>query len=203
MREAKLSKGEIAKTRGELTSQLAESHSEGFAEVALHTSGMRELIPGVLWSGTELQLAEMVAKAQESGISASATRDPQGGRWRVKVGDKEIVVEERPSPTGQPKAPSSAGHAGDDHTAPPPTHEGAAAAVPHSSFAGNKGTKALTLDDVPSHLQGACALLNGAHTQNNGPALGPSSPGRRSSTRTVRRMSGSPRATSGSASTSR
>lgn len=177
MKEAKLGKRELVKTKGELQSQLAESHSEGFAEVALHTSGMRELIPGALWSGTELQVTEMVAKAQESGISASATKDPQDGRWRVKVGDKEIVVEARVPPTGQPKAPPSAGHASNEHTAPPATHEGAAAAVPHSSFAGNKGTRALTLADVPAHLEGACALLNGAHTQENGPALGPSTTG--------------------------
>ncbi len=177
MKQAKLSKSEIAKTKGDLKSQLAESHSEGFAEVALHTSGMRELIPGALWSGTELQVTEMVAKAEESGISASATKEPQNARWRVKVGDKEIVVEERVPPSGKPKAPPSAGHTGDEHTAPPPTHEGAAAAVPHSSFAGNKGTKVLTLADVPSHLEGACALLNGAHSQKNGPALGPSSTG--------------------------
>jgi Domain of unknown function (DUF4157) len=177
MKEAKLGKSEIAKTKRELKSQLAESHSEGFTEVALHTSGMRELIPGALWSGTESQVTEMIAKAQESGISASATKDPRGGRWRVKVGDKEILVEERVPRTGTPNAPPSAGHAGDEHAAPPPMHEGAAAAVPHSSFVGNKGTRALTLADVPSHLEGACALLNGAHTQKNGPVLGPSSTG--------------------------
>ena len=63
MKDAKLSKSDIAKTKGELKGQLADSHSEGFAEVALHTSGMRELIPGALWSGTEREVTDMVAKA--------------------------------------------------------------------------------------------------------------------------------------------
>jgi hypothetical protein len=156
MKEAQLTKSEIAKTQGELKAQLAESRSEGFAAIALHTSGMRELIPGALWSGTERQVTELVAKAQESGIPARATQDPQGGRWRVKVGDKEIVIEER---------------------APAPTHEGTAAAVPHSSFVGTKGTRVLTLADIPEPLRGACALLNGAHMHRSRLGLGSSSAG--------------------------
>lgn len=174
MRAATLTKRELAKTKGELTSQLAASHAEGFADVALHTSGMRELVPGALWSGTEPQVAELIAKAKASGLAASATKDPHGAKWRVKVGAKEIVVEERVAPAGTPKTATA--HVGDEHTAPP-THEGAAAAVPHSNFVGNKGTKMLTLEEIPEHLHGACALLNGAHGRANGPSLGPSSNG--------------------------
>jgi hypothetical protein len=166
MKQAKLGKTEIAKTKGELESQLAESHARGFAEVALHTSGMRELIPGALWSGTELQVSAMIAKARESGISASARKDPQGGRWRVKIGGKEIVVEERVSLSGT----SIAAHAGDEPAAV--AHEAAAAAVPHSNFVGNRGTRALTLDDVPSHLKSACVLLNGAQAKNGPSSIG-------------------------------
>lgn len=82
-------------TEQEHAAAVKAQHAEGFADSALSNAGMQELIPGTLWSGSEPQVRELIEQARESGIAASATRDVEGGKWHVKVGDKEVVIEER------------------------------------------------------------------------------------------------------------
>lgn len=103
MKAATMSAKDVKASKADLHVQLADSHSEGFAQVALHTSGMHELIPGALWSGTETEVNALVRNAREAGLDASAIKDPQGGKWRVKVGDHEVAVEERAQRAGEGK----------------------------------------------------------------------------------------------------
>lgn len=63
------------------------------------------------------------------------------------------------------------------HETRPREHQGAAAQVPHSNFTGNRGSRALGLDDLAPHAEAASTVLNGAHVQRNGPKLAPADQG--------------------------
>lgn len=142
MKKAGLNKREIAKAKAELGDQLDDVHSQGFGEVALHASGMKELIPGALWTGSYEDVNALVVKAKESGIQATATKDPQGGRWHVNIEGRDIVVEERATSEGPVKSPS-----------PSP-------ATGHDPKAGATSTKAGAVDDHASQKPGERKLEN-------------------------------------------
>jgi hypothetical protein len=95
LRQSGMSQQQLASARGALTHQLAEVHSQGFGDVPLHLAGMKELIPGALWSGTEIQVLEAIRTAHESGISIKAKEDPQGGTWHVEIEGRKLEIEVR------------------------------------------------------------------------------------------------------------
>ena len=52
LKQSGMTKQQLANARAAIKHQLAEMHSQGFGDVPLHLAGLKELIPGVLWSGT-------------------------------------------------------------------------------------------------------------------------------------------------------
>jgi hypothetical protein len=95
---------QLASARAAIKHQLAEVHSQGFGDVPLHLAGMKELIPGVLWSGTDKQIEAAIHTAHESGISIKAKKNPQGGKWHVEIEGRKITIEKR----FDPRAPAHA-----------------------------------------------------------------------------------------------
>jgi len=95
MKQSGMTKGDLASSKAAISHQLADVHSQGFGDVPLHLSGMTELIPGVLWSGTPRQIEAAIHTARESGIDIKAKPDPQGGKWHLEIEGRKIEVEQR------------------------------------------------------------------------------------------------------------
>lgn len=95
LKQSGMNQKQLASERATITHQLAEVHSQGFGDVPLHLAGMKELIPGALWSGTETQILDAIRTAHESGISIKAKEDPQGGTWHVEIEGRKLEIEVR------------------------------------------------------------------------------------------------------------
>jgi hypothetical protein len=95
MKQSGMTKGDLKTTKAAIAHQLADVHAQGFGDVPLHLSGMTELIPGVLWSGTPKQIEAAIHTARESGIDIKAKPDPQGGKWHLEIEGRKIEVEQR------------------------------------------------------------------------------------------------------------
>lgn len=95
LKQSGMNKKQLASERAAIKHQLAEVHSQGLGDVPLHLAGMKELIPGALWSGTETQILEAIRTTHESGISIKAKEDPQGGKWHVEIEGRKLEIEVR------------------------------------------------------------------------------------------------------------
>jgi hypothetical protein len=95
MKQSGMDKKQLARARAAIQHQLADVHSQGFGDVPLHLAGLKELIPGALWSGTEGQVLEAIRTAHEAGISIRAKEDPQGGKWHVEIEGRKVEIEVR------------------------------------------------------------------------------------------------------------
>jgi hypothetical protein len=104
LKQSGMNQKQLASARAAIKHQLADVHSQGFGDVPLHFAGMKELIPGVLWSGTGKQIEAAIHTARESGIIIKAKPDPQGGKWHLEIEGRKIVVEQR----FDPRAPATA-----------------------------------------------------------------------------------------------
>jgi hypothetical protein len=95
---------QLASARGAIQHQLAAVHSRGFGDVPLHLAGLKELIPGTLWTGTRKQVEAAVHTAMESGTKTQVKDDPHVGAWHVEIEGRKITIEER----FDPRAPAQA-----------------------------------------------------------------------------------------------
>lgn len=89
--------GDLATARQNLELAADAAGSEGMMDTRMALLGMEELIPGALWKGTPEQIKEAIAHAKKGKQAVEVSRD--GNRWRVKVGEREIQVQEVASAT--------------------------------------------------------------------------------------------------------
>lgn len=86
------SAAELAETRAELAAQLGNAGDAAMLSVKLHLSGLRELAPGTLWSGTREDIAKGVAEIQATRPDAHVQQE--GGTTTVRVGGNVIEMHE-------------------------------------------------------------------------------------------------------------
>jgi hypothetical protein len=101
---------DLARTKAELTAQLGNARDTAMLGVKLHLSGLRELAPGTLWSGTPADIARGVAEIQATRPDAQVQQ--AGGITTVRVGDRVIEMHESvgPSGSGQMPTPDASAH---------------------------------------------------------------------------------------------
>jgi len=149
-----MTRQQLANARGWLDRQLADVHSQGMSELPLHLAGLKELIPGALWSGTEAQILEAVRTADRSGISIKAKEDPRGGKWHVELEGRKVELDVRFD--GKPPAKLT----------PAELESRGAHAVPGARFSGlaTKGDPkaAITPEQAVEHAHHAVTILDGA-----------------------------------------
>jgi hypothetical protein len=148
LKQSGMNQRQLATERAAIKHQLADVHSQGFGDVPLHLAGMKELIPGALWSGTESQIEAAIHTARESGINIKAKPDPQGGKWHVEIEGRKIDVEQRFEGAEKPYEAKDVG----------------ARPVPGSKFSGIRGRgepkPTFTEEDVAPLTAGAVEILN-------------------------------------------
>ncbi|MDQ3337409.1 MAG: hypothetical protein M4D80_19780 [Myxococcota bacterium] len=132
---------DLARTKAELTGQLGNAGDVTMLAVKLHLSGLRELAPGTLWSGTPDDIARGVREIRATRPDAKVSDGL--GTTTVRVGDHVFELHEV---AGARRESPSADHA---RTRPPDaTHELAntVVRVPGSQMRG--GTKGVDKSDA-------------------------------------------------------
>ncbi|MBA3462162.1 MAG: hypothetical protein H0T46_19535, partial [Deltaproteobacteria bacterium] len=81
---------DLARTRAELVSQRGNAGDTAMLAVKLHLSGLRELAPGTLWSGTPEDVARGVKEIRATRPDAQVREEP--GSTTVRVGDQVMVL---------------------------------------------------------------------------------------------------------------
>ncbi len=122
---------ELVRSKAELGGQLGNARDVTTLQVEFVLSGLRELAPGTLWSGTPEDVARAVRQVHAT--HPDATVHTEGGTTTIRAGENVIELHEVAGPT---QAPRSADHAG---TRPPEaTHElsNTVASVPGSEMRG-------------------------------------------------------------------
>jgi hypothetical protein len=149
---------ELARTKEELSGQLGNAGDATMLVVKLHLSGLRELAPGTLWSGTPEDVARGVREIQRSRPDARVHQEP--GTTTVQVGDRRFEFHE----VAGPKKESASG----DHaqTRPPEaTHElsNAVVRVPGSEMRGGTQGEAKSTEHSQELLARAKATAGTVH----------------------------------------
>lgn len=91
---------ELALTRHELTTQLGNASDVPMLSVKLHLTGLRELAPGTLWSGTPDEVSRGIREIQATRPDARVTETDAGVK-RVRVGDSVFELHEAFGPHKQ------------------------------------------------------------------------------------------------------
>lgn len=88
--------GELGAARQNLVAAAEVAGSLGMTETKFTIIGMEELIPGELWKGSRDQIERSLAQAEKDGQKPKVI-SREDGRWKVKVGEREYVIQETAS----------------------------------------------------------------------------------------------------------
>lgn len=87
--------GTLSSARASLEAAANVAGLEGMTETKMVLAGMEELIPGALWKGSREQIDRAVAQtSHEKQPLEVVSHDAEGKRWRLKVGERVIEVQE-------------------------------------------------------------------------------------------------------------
>jgi hypothetical protein len=86
---------ELYAARDNLHAAAEAAGSLGLTETKFALIGMEELVPGALWKGSNEQIKQALKQAETDGQKPKVLHhDPESKRWRVKIGDRTIEIQE-------------------------------------------------------------------------------------------------------------
>jgi hypothetical protein len=86
---------ELWAARDRLHTAAKDASSLGLTETKFALIGMEELIPGALWKGNKDQIQQAIQQAETDGQKPKVLHhDPGAKRWKVKIGDRTVEIQE-------------------------------------------------------------------------------------------------------------